>query len=199
MQRFGHAGNLRNDVAFGSTLQARPVPAENSPVERDIAEVTPGVRRAALAFSALRRPEAESSSRLLTASDRARLRVGLAHIRDASLGEMRIALYELLKETRDGPLWVTPALHDAATCPFRCVERYDAPTVISADLVAARRPLHVAVALSHIDEELRVALFDAMPKETRTEVLRYLQDVPTVSLTRSRTIAKDLERLLSAR
>ena len=169
-------------------------------MDRDIAEVTPGVRRAALAFSALRRPEAESITRLLTATDRARLRIGLAHVSEASVGEMRIALYELVKQTREGPIWVTPALHDPASCPFRCVERHDALTVIKAlDLIAARRPLHAAVALSHIDEELRAELLDAMPKETRYEVLRHLEEVPTVSLTRSRAIAKDLERLLSPR
>jgi hypothetical protein len=169
-------------------------------MERDIAEVTAGVRRAALAFSALRRPEAESISRLLSATDRARLRIGLAHVREATLGEMRIALYELVKETRDGPAWITPILHDSATCPFRCVERYDAPTVVEAlDEIATRRPLHVAVALSHIDEELRTELFAAMPKETRSSVLRHLAEVRTVSLPRSRAIAKDLERLLSGR
>ncbi len=183
-----------------SGLQPAPPRAENSPVERDIAEVTPGVRRAALAFSALRRPEAESITRLLTATDRARLRVGLAHIREATVGEMRVALYELVKQTREGPVWVTPALHDAATCPFRCVERHDALEVIKVlDLIAARRPLHVAVALSHIDEDLRDDLLDAMPKELRNDVLRHLDEVPTVSLTRSRAIAKDLERLLSLR
>lgn len=169
-------------------------------MERDIEEVTPGVRRAALAFSALRRPEAESISRLLSATDRARLRVGLAHVREASVGEMRIALYELVKATREGPLWLTPALHDPETCPFRCVERHQALEVVKAlDLIAARRPLHAAVALSHLDEELRAELLDAMPKEMRSDVLRHLDEVPTVSLARSRAIAKDLERLLSVR
>lgn len=170
------------------------------PMERDIAEVTPGVRRAALAFSALRRPEAETVSKLLNASDRARLRVGLAHVRDATVADMRVALHALVSETRNGPSWSTPLLHDPNTCPFRCVEKHDAESVVKAiDLIAARRPLHAAVALSHIDEELRDELFEALAKETRNEVLRHLEEVATVSLTRSRGIATDLERLLNAR
>ena len=165
-----------------------------------MAEVTPGIRRAALAFSALRRPEAETVAKLLNASDRARLRVGLAQVTNATVTDMRVALHALVSETRNGPSWSTPLLHDPNTCPFRCVERHEADAVVRAlDLIAARHPLHAAVALSHIDEELRGELFEALPKETRKEVLRHLEEVSTVSLTRSRGIAKDLERLLSSR
>src|SRR5262249_55457230 len=106
----------------------------------------PGIVRAALAFSALSNFQADSISGRLRPRDRARLRAGLVHVRGASLNERRDALQKLVAATRHGPEWRTPAAHDPADCPFRCVETHTAVDVARTfEKIVARRPLHIAV------------------------------------------------------
>jgi hypothetical protein len=123
----------------------------------------PGIVRAALAFSALSTYQADSISGRLRPRDRARLRAGLVHVRGA----------------RD--------------CPFRCVETHTATEVASVlEKVARRRPLHVAVALSHMEPHIRDAIWEELPLTTRGDIVDNIQDVPTVSPGRTRAYAREL-------
>jgi hypothetical protein len=153
----------------------------------------PGIVRAALAFSALSTYQADSISGRLRPRDRARLRAGLVHVRGATSNERRDALQKLVAATRHGPEWRTPSAHDPSDCPFRCVETHTATEVASVlEKVARRRPLHVAVALSHMEPHIRDAIWEELPLTTRGDIVDNIQDVPTVSPGRTRAYAREL-------
>jgi hypothetical protein len=157
----------------------------------------PGIVKAALAFSALSTFQADSISGRLRPRDRARLRAGLVHVRGATANERRNALQKLVVATRHGPDWKTPVAHDPVDCPFRCVETHTASDVAHTfEKIAARRPLHVAVALSHMEPHVRDAIWEQLPMHTRGDVVDILSDVATVSPGRTRFYARELRATL---
>ncbi len=162
-------------------------------MQQEAAYIAPGVKRAALAFSALSASDADAVSRHLPARDRSKLRVGLVHVRHASPDEQRAALRALLRAVDRGPEWAIPELHDPQDCPFRCVDGHDQSTIARAfDIIAARRPLHVAVALCHLEPHERTALWPRLGPKTRGDVVVQLPDVPGVSAGRTRAFAREL-------
>ena len=160
--------------------------------------VADGVRRATLAFSALPSVHAESISSRLSAVERMRLRQGLTGTRDASFRERREALGQLVNATRAGVPWETPAVHDAADCPFRCVEGHPWEDVAKTlELIVDRRPLHAAVALCHLDPSTRDQIWSHMSIEARGSVVVVLHEVPSVSSARSCAFARELDAHLN--
>ena len=161
-------------------------------------ELTAGVRRAALAFSALPTLHADTLSSRLSAVERMRLRNGLSSTRDASFEERRAALGLLVSATRAGVPWEAPALHDAADCPFRCVEGHPWEAVAKTlETIADHRPLHAAVALCHFDESARDEVWSRMSVKVRGDVIVRLSEVPSVSSARTRAFARELDARLN--
>ena len=157
----------------------------------------PGVVEAALAFSAMSTFQADSISGRLRPRDRARLRAGLVQIRGASADERRAALQKLAHATRKGVPWITPAAHDPADCPFRCVETHTPVDVARTfERIAYRTPLHIAVAMCHLEPQIRDEIWRYVPMHTRGDIVDCLQEVPTVSAGRTRAYARELRATL---
>jgi hypothetical protein len=156
-----------------------------------------GIVRAALAFSALSTYQAESISGRLRPRDRARLRAGLVHARSATVEERRAALQRLVTATRRGVDWRTPNAHDPADCPFRIVETHRPIDVARAfEKLAKRRPLHVTVAMCHLEWHVRDEIWLYIPIEVRGEIIDYLSEVEMVSPGRTRAYARELRAML---
>jgi hypothetical protein len=155
------------------------------------------VVQAALAFSALSTFQADSIQGRLRPRDRARLRAGLLHVRGASVDERRAALHMLVKAARRGVDWRAPSSHDPADCPFRIVESFPPEEVVKVmERMAGHRPLHVAVALCHIDAHVREDLWRRMTAEARGNIVIEVPGVPAVSAGRSRAFARELHSSL---
>jgi hypothetical protein len=156
-----------------------------------------GVVRAALAFSALSTFQADSIQGRLRPRDRARLRAGLLQVRGATIDERRAALNTLVKAARRGVEWKAPAAHDPSDCPFRIVESFRREEVVKVmERMAGHRPLHVAVALCHIDANVRADLWRRMNVDARSNIVIEVPGVPTVSAGRSRAFARELQSAL---
>jgi len=156
-----------------------------------------GVVRAALAFSALSTFQADSIQGRLRPRDRARLRAGLLQVRSATVDERRAALDLLVQAARRGVEWKTPATHDPADCPFRIVESFPREEVVKVmERMAGHRPLHAAVALCHIDPNVRNDLWRRMTAESRSNIVIEVPAVSTVSAGRSRAFARELQSAL---
>jgi hypothetical protein len=61
------------------------------------------------------------------------------------------------------------------------------------EALAKQRPLHVAVTLSHLNKDTRVALWNRLTREARSAVIVTLGDVPTFSEARTRLVARLLD------
>lgn len=159
--------------------------------------IGPGVQRAALAFSALDDGRAGEITRHLSVREQSTLRIGLRHVRDATEDQRLAALRQLVVATRRGPTWTVPESHEPATCPFRCVEFSARDLVVRVlENVALQRPLYVAVALSHIAQENRDAIWTRLEVRTRGDVTVALREVPSVSVSRTRAFARVIQRQL---
>jgi len=160
----------------------------------EVAPVPAGTRRTALAFSALPAYHADEISHLLSLRERVRLRAGLSQIVEASSEERRAALMALVQATRTGPEWPSPAAHDYATCPFRDIEARPYALVAPAlESLAKHRPLHVAVALCHLNKDTRLALWNRLSRDAKALIIVTLPDVPTFNDTRTRLVARALD------
>jgi hypothetical protein len=167
----------------------------------DVAEegfpVAPGVVRAALAFSAVPSHQAVVIARKLRAGDRIRLRMAQEYVREASINDRRRALEMLVQETKRGPQWSVPTSHDSNDCPFRRAERLPRMFVARVlDDIAARQPLHVAVALCHLDAKARGEIWSRMSTAARSDVVVHLSEVPRVSVGRTHCFARELNAQL---
>ena len=99
--------------------------------------------------------------------------------------------------TRKGVPWITPAAHDPTDCPFRCVETHTAVDVARTfERIAYRTPLHIAVAMCHLEPQIRDEIWRYVPMHTRGDIVDCLQEVPTVSSGRTRAYARELRATL---
>ena len=157
-----------------------------------------GVRRAALAFSVLPTPHADSIAHLLTMRERVRLREGLTQVRDASDDERIAALFALVRATRSGVDWPTLASHNAADCPFHVVEGHPLERVAAVlTQLAERQPMTTAVALCHLPHDTRTELWTQFEAGTRAQIMLQLPDVSLVGTVRTRLRARELAARLT--
>ncbi len=156
------------------------------------------VERAALAFSLLPTKCAEVVNRRLTIGEGMRLREGLAAVRSATDYQRMEAFRSLAKAVKGGMEWPRPSIHDEATCPFSVVGNHQRARVIDVfERVALREPVEVAVALCHINEQLRTELWTRMSPEARAAVSAILEQVHLVSNVRTRSFARDITARLT--
>jgi hypothetical protein len=168
--------------------------AENQPVaSRTASPLAPGVRSAALAYSALAPKHADAVSALLSAPERRALSDGVARVEDAPADEREAALQALVDAVNHGIAWPHPKAHNPASCPFLLVADY--PRAYMAEILerlAEHRALLVAVTLCHLDGQTRAELWRFMARETRDRIEAKLGDVPSVGAARTQTLASDL-------
>jgi hypothetical protein len=177
----------------GEALQEWANCADNALVAEERPAVAPGVVRAALALSAVPSQQAVAIARKLRAGDRIRLRMGQEFVRDASIDDRRRALAMLVHDTKRGPKWCTPPSHDPKDCPFRRAELLPRMFVARVlDDIAARQPLHAAVALCHLDAKARDEIWSRMSSDARGDVVVHLPEVPRVSVGRTHCFAREL-------
>ncbi len=157
-----------------------------------------GVRRAALAFSVLPTPHADAIAHLFTMRERVRLREGLAQVRDASDDERIAALHALVRAIRNGVDWPILAGHNAAACPFHCVDGHPVDRVAAVfGQLAERQPLTVAVALCHLPSDTRSELWVQLESRTRAQVMPQLPEVPLVGTVRTRILGREVAARLA--
>jgi hypothetical protein len=155
--------------------------------------VAAGVRRAALAFSVLPPPQADTIGHLLTMRERVRLREGLTQVRDASDDERIGALNALVRAVRIGVDWPVLDGHNAADCPFDGVAGHplDRVAAVFAQL-ATGQPMTVAVALCHLPTEMRAEVWARLASGVRAQVLLQLPEVSLVGSVRTRILAREV-------
>jgi hypothetical protein len=160
--------------------------------------VAAGVRRAALAFSVLPTPHADSIAHLLSMRERVRLREGLAQVRDAPDDERIAALRSLVRAIRNGVEWPYLSSHNPSDCPFQCIDGYplDRVTAVFAQL-AERQPITTAVALCHLPADTRTELWALLESRARSQVLQALPEVPLVGTVRTRILAREVSARLA--
>jgi hypothetical protein len=172
--------------------------AENIRVQGDTPTLAAGVRRAALAFSVLPTPHADSIAHLLSMRERVRLREGLTQVRDASDNERIDALHALVRAIRNGVDWPVLASHNANDCPFHVVEGHPPERVAAVfSQLATRQPMTIAVALCHIPVDTRTELWTQMQSSARAQVTLQLAEVPLVGTVRTRILAREVAARLS--
>jgi len=155
--------------------------------------LAPGVRRAALAFSILPTPHADSISHLLNMRERVSLREGLAQVRDAPDHERIAALSSLVRAIRAGVDWPVLTAHNADDCPFHVVDAHPFDRVTSVfGQLAERQPMTVAVALCHIPLDTRTEIWAQLDAGARAAVLLQLPEVPMVGTVRTRILAREV-------
>jgi hypothetical protein len=150
--------------------------------------------RAALAFSAIRPREAMKLSEKLSITDRQRLREGMQRVRSAPQEARIAALHRLIAAVQAGTVFPAPMAHEEDSCPFRRMERSDHDMlggVLERQIVTD--PLLVAVAFCHFSTETRDELWAMLPARSRSTVHRALGHVPSVTHSRTRRFAADLD------
>jgi hypothetical protein len=167
-------------------------------VQQNAPSLAAGVRRAALAFSVLPTPHADELAHLLSMRERVRLREGLTQVRDASDDERIAALHALVRAVRAGVDWPMLAAHNAADCPFHCVDGHplDRVAAVFAQL-AERQPMTAAVALCHLPSDTRDELWGQIAGAPRALVLQQLPEVPLVGTVRTRILAREVAARLA--
>jgi hypothetical protein len=141
---------------------------------------------------------ADVVNRRLTIGERMRLREGLSRVHNASDEERVIAVKMLAHQVRRGVEWPRPSVHDENDCPFTVIATYPVERVVDVlDRIAAREALEVAVALCHINSEVRDRLWPELSGETRGAVLPALNHVHEISTVRTRVFARDVTSRLS--
>jgi hypothetical protein len=155
--------------------------------------LAPGVRRAALAFSVLPTPHADSIAHLLTMRERVTLREGLSQVRDAADGERIAALHDLVRAIRNGVDWPILPAHSDKDCPFHCVDGHPTDRVAAVlEQLAARQPMTVAVALCHLGADRRTELWERLDGRARVQVSLQVAEVPYVGTVRTRILAREV-------
>lgn len=157
-----------------------------------------GVRRAALAFSVLPTPHADSIAHLLSMRDRVRLREGLTQVRDASDDERIAALSSLVRAIRAGVDWPVLAAHNPIDCPFHVVEGHPIDRVAGVfGQLAERQPITTAVALCHLSGDKRDEVWALLESRARAQVMLQLPEVPLVGTVRTRILAREVSARLT--
>ncbi len=152
-----------------------------------------GMKRAALAFSALPTNAARQISSRLTLVERNRLREGLSRVRHVGEDERRDAVSDLVRAVQAGVGFPTPAPHDESKCPFRRIEKTSADelaTVLAS--CAQAQPLLVATALCHLSGSYRSEVWSRLGSDDRAAVRPTLHQIPNLSATRTAMYALDL-------
>jgi len=161
---------------------------------------SPGVERAALAFSAMPTRAALHISSRLTLLERSRLREGLARIRDVGDQERVDAVNALVRAVQEGVGFPAPAKHDEAKCPFRRVETTSSEEVAAVlSSCAFTHPLMVATALCHLGASYRAEVWGRLTADERAAVRPVLGQIPSVSATRTAMYALDLRDRIAHR
>lgn len=160
--------------------------------------VAAGIRRAALAFSVLPTPHADSIAQHLSMRERVRLREGLTQVRDASDDERIAALHALVRAIRNGVDWPLLAGHNAMDCPFHCMDGHPTDRVAGVfGQLAERQPMTVAVALCHTPVDARTELWEMMTSAARAQVKTQLSEVALVGTVRTRILAREVAARLA--
>jgi hypothetical protein len=160
--------------------------------------LAPGVRRAALAFSVLPTPHADSIAHLLTMRERVTLREGLTQVRDAADGERVAALHDLVRAIRNGVDWPILAAHNEKDCPFHCVDGHPTERVAAVfEQLAERQPMTVAVALCHLGTDRRTELWERLDARARAQVTLQVPEVSYVGTVRTRILAREVAARLT--
>ena len=160
----------------------------------------PGMKRAALAFSAMPTTAARAISSRLTLVERNRLREGLSRVRDVGEVERREAVTELVRAVQAGVGFPAPAPHDEAKCPFRRIEASPADEVAAILASCAHtQPLLVATALCHLSAAYRAEVWSQLDTDARGAVRLTLQQIPTMSASRTAMYALDLRDRIAHR
>ena len=166
----------------------------------EVEPASPGVKRAALAFSAISTTAALNISSRLTIVERSRLREGLAQVRNADEKERRDAVTALVRAVQAGVGFPAPAPHDEAKCPFRRIEGSDADEVAAVLASCAQsQPLLVATALCHLSSAYRAEVWSRLDAEERASVRPTLSQIPSMSMTRTAMYALDLRDRIAHR
>jgi hypothetical protein len=172
--------------------------AENLWMQGNGPALAPGVRRAALAFSVLPTPHADSISHLLNMRERVRLREGLSQVRDAPDHERIAALHSLVRAIRAGVDWPILAAHNADDCPFHIVEGHPLERVATVfGQLSERQPMTVAVAMCHVPVDVRSEIWSQLGPAPRSQVLSQLPEVGLVGTVRTRILAREVESRLT--
>lgn len=157
-----------------------------------------GVRRAALAFSVLPTPHADSIAHLLSMRDRVRLREGLTQVRDAADDERIAALSALVRSVRAGVDWPVLAAHNPLDCPFHVVDGHPVERVAGVfGQLAERQPITTAVALCHMPGDIRDEVWALLESRSRAQVMLQLPEVPLVGTVRTRILAREVAARLT--
>ena len=172
-------------------------------VSQDSPEVwnpTPGVQRAALAFSAMPTRAALNISGRLTLVERSRLREGLSHIHGIGESERREAVNALVRAVHAGVGFPAPAPHDESKCPFRRVESTPAEDLASVLAACAHaQPLVAATALCHLRPSYRAEVWGQLGPAERAAIRPTLTQIPGLSPTRTAMCALDLRDRIAHR
>ena len=153
--------------------------------------------RAALAFSAIRPREAMKLSEKLSITDRQRLREGMQRVRSAPQEARIAALQRLIAAVQAGTVFPAPMAHEEVSCPFRRMERTDSDLLAGClERQLVTDPLLVAVALCHFSTDTRDAMWATFPARARSTLQRSLGHVPSVTHSRTRRFATDLDAAL---
>jgi len=172
--------------------------AENIGVQANPPSLAAGVRRAALAFSVLPTPHADTIAHLLSMRERVRLREGLAQVRDAPDDDRIAALHALVRAIRSGVEWPALAGHNAADCPFHVVDGHPLDRVAAVfGQLAERQPMTVAVALCHLPGGTRDELWPLLESRARAQVMLQLPEVPLVGTVRTRILGREVAARLA--
>lgn len=160
--------------------------------------VAAGVRRAALAFSVLPTPHADTIAHLLSMRERVRLREGLTQVRDASDDDRLAALHSLVRAIRNGVEWPFLSSHNAYDCPFHCIDGHPLERVAAVfGQLAERQPITTAVALCHLPGDTRTELWAMLESRARAQVVLQLPEVPLVGTVRTRILAREVAARLT--
>jgi hypothetical protein len=173
-------------------------------VEEESTEVawkpSPGLQRAALAFSAMPTRAALNISARLTLVERNRLREGLSHVRNVAEHERRDAVQALVRAVHSGVGFPAPAPHDEAKCPFRRIEATPAADVAAVLGACARTaPIVAATALCHLRAAYRAEVWGGLDAEERSAIRPVLSQIPGLSPTRTAMYALDLRDRIAHR
>jgi hypothetical protein len=135
----------------------------------------------------------EVVNRRLTIQERAKLREGLARVRDASDADRAAAVRALASAVRDGVQWPVPNSHDDHDCPFSPLASYPRQYVVEViDRIAVRDPIACVVTLCHMESQIRADVWDRVSAATRSAVLPRLNEVHLVSVHRTREYAREI-------
>jgi hypothetical protein len=170
-----------------------PIAADKLFVALPATAPAPNEDLAALAFSVLSSQCAEVVNRRLTIQERAKLREGLARVRDASDADRAAAVRALASAVQDGVDWPVPNSHDDHDCPFSSLGSYPHQHVIDViDRISVRDPIACVVALCHMEPSLRDEVWNGVSAATRSAVLPRLNEVHLVSVNRTREYAREV-------